>query len=200
MSESALSALASLRQEGANGLDPCRFHYLEALAQRMQAQPPAVQQVLEGKLQAAVADYRERVAQSRLTPDQVRPLSSPVQATPLGALNCYIQSRSQPGADRSTTSAGVPQEMQSVRRFSEAWSKMAAHKQVDHAFERAPVNAGPLNSHTLVLRSLVLMRDLSPEYLRRFLSQVDSWLWLEQLNQGHTLKEAKPERRGRLKK
>jgi hypothetical protein len=31
-----------------------------------------------------------------------------------------------------------------------------------------------------VLRTLALMRDLSPDYLRRFLSHADTLLWLEQ--------------------
>ncbi len=45
-----------------------------------------------------------------------------------------------------------------------------------------PENAGPLNSHHLVHRSLLLMRDLSPEYLNRFMTYVDTLLWVDQLN------------------
>ena len=45
-----------------------------------------------------------------------------------------------------------------------------------------PKNAAPLNSHHLVHRSLTLMRDLSPEYLDRFMSYVDALLWLDQAN------------------
>jgi len=48
------------------------------------------------------------------------------------------------------------------------------------ATHRAPENAGPLNSHMLVLRTLGLMRELSPHYLRRFLSHTETLLWLEQ--------------------
>ena len=70
--------------------------------------------------------------------------------------------------------------MKSVRRFSEVWSKIAAEQQVAQAFTRGPENAGPLNAHRLMLRSLALMRSLSPDYLRHFLSQMDSLLWLEQ--------------------
>ena len=70
--------------------------------------------------------------------------------------------------------------MKSVRQFSEVWSKISAEQQVVQALHRGPENAGPLNSHKLVLRSLSLMRALSPDYLRRFLSHADTLLWLEQ--------------------
>ena len=70
----------------------------------------------------------------------------------------------------------------------------------DQAMVRGPENAGPLNPHMLVLRSLALMRQLSPDYLQRFLSHVDSLLWLDQENQKHTPAEAKPARRNRPKK
>jgi hypothetical protein len=46
-----------------------------------------------------------------------------------------------------------------------------------------PGNAGPLNSESLVYRSLSLMRELSPEYLRQFLGYVDALSWIEQLNE-----------------
>ena len=58
---------------------------------------------------------------------------------------------------------------------------------------RTPDNAGPLNSHALVLRSLALMRELSPDYLQRFLAQLDTWMWLEDLGQ----RPAKPVRRAK---
>jgi hypothetical protein len=53
-------------------------------------------------------------------------------------------------------------------------------KQVVHAFAQAPKNAGPLNSHVVALRALTQMRDLSPDYLHRFLSYVDTLARLDQ--------------------
>ena len=47
------------------------------------------------------------------------------------------------------------------------------------ALGQAPANAGPINSHMLVLRSLALMRDISPDYLNRFLSYADTLLCLD---------------------
>ena len=57
---------------------------------------------------------------------------------------------------------------------------MQAEDEVDLVVERGPESAGPLNSHGLILRSLVLMRSLSPDYTRRFLSHAETLLWLEQ--------------------
>ncbi|MBS3995867.1 MAG: DUF2894 domain-containing protein, partial [Hydrogenophaga sp.] len=80
------------------------------------------------------------------------------------------------GAD----AAAAGDELLSARRFRETWSRMAAEEQVVRAVGRGPENAGPLNSHQLVLRTLALMRELSPDYLRRFLAHTDALLWLEQ--------------------
>ncbi|WP_436967616.1 DUF2894 domain-containing protein [Burkholderia glumae] len=54
--------------------------------------------------------------------------------------------------------------------FREAWSRLSADQQVQRSLDRVPKNAGPLNSSSLVHRALLLMRELSPEYLRQFSS------------------------------
>ena len=52
-------------------------------------------------------------------------------------------------------------------------------REVEHAVARGPAQAGPLNSHALVLRSLERLRELSPAYLRRFLGHVETLQWLQ---------------------
>lgn len=128
-----------------------------------------------------------------------------VPLTQLTQLTQHIENAKQGGRDPRLESSLVSgmeasSEMASVRRFREAWSRIAAENQVDQAVERGPVNAGPLNSHLLVLRSLALMRRLSPEYLRRFLSHVDTLLWLDQANQKYTPVKAKTAPRSKQKK
>jgi hypothetical protein len=170
--------LDSLRAEGAQHLDPVRFRYLEVLDERLSAQPPAVRQVLARRLQAAVADYAGRVQ----TAAPRGPVAAAVAKTPspLQQLNRELSARTRPEADSVLAGAGASvSDLQSVRRFSEVWSKISAEKQLAQALTRGPENAGPLNSHRLMLRSLALMRSLSPEYLRHFLVQMDSLLWLE---------------------
>ena len=104
-------------------------------------------------------------------------------------------------ADRARTNDGASLSgMKSVREFSEVWSKISAQRQVAQALDRGPANAGPLNSHRLMLRSLSLMQSLSPDYLRRFLSQTDSLLWLEQASTKRNGSTAKPVRKSRSKR
>lgn len=81
---------------------------------------------------------------------------------------------------RPEQNAGARTELKAVRKFRRTWAKLSVDKQVAQAFEQAPKNAGPINSHMLVLRSLALMRDISPDYLNRFMSYTDTLLCLEQ--------------------
>lgn len=75
---------------------------------------------------------------------------------------------------------GARPELKSVQQFRNTWSKLSVDRQVNQALHQAPANAGPINSHMLVLRSLTLMRDLSPDYLNRFISYADTLLCLDQ--------------------
>ncbi|MEJ7929832.1 DUF2894 domain-containing protein [Ramlibacter sp. AN1015] len=104
--------------------------------------------------------------------------------TALGLLNLYLRQRTE---DAPAASSGGPapetdsvHEIRSARRFRQTWARMAAEDQVRNAAQRRPEGAGPLNSQVLVLRSLEWMRELSPDYLQRFLEVADTLLWLEQ--------------------
>ena len=101
--------------------------------------------------------------------------------SPLAQLNAYIRERVV-----ARTLALLPgetadgDELPSVRRFRRAWTRVRAQDQVEQAVARRPAQPGPLNSHALVLQSLARMRELSPEYLRRFVEHVETLQWLEQ--------------------
>lgn len=81
---------------------------------------------------------------------------------------------------RQQAGPGSRSELKAIRNFRSTWSKLSVHKQVAQALEQAPKNAGPINSHMLVLRSLALMRDVSPDYLNRFISYAETLLCLDQ--------------------
>lgn len=188
-------SLQSLRSTDAQRFDPARFHYLEVLSRRASTATGALQPILQAKLDTALADYSQRMGQAqdlRRTGAQALP-NNGLEA--LAELNHYIRHTTQQGHHH-----GPRPELKSVRGFREVWSKIAAIDHMDQAMVRGPENAGPLNPHMLVLRSLALMRQLSPDYLQRFLSHVDSLLWLDQDNQKHTPAEAKPARKSRPKK
>lgn len=170
-----------------------RQRYLEALARRLQDQPGPVRRLLQDKLQAALADDAARLASAQPSTGAVA--APPAARTALAQLNDYIRSASprdqQPG-----------DELASARRFRRAWSSARSHQQVEQAAARKPANAGPLNSHALVLQSLALMQELSPDYLRHFLLQVESLQWLELASAKPAQPAAKPARpaRGRAKR
>ncbi|MBL8423978.1 MAG: DUF2894 domain-containing protein [Candidatus Accumulibacter phosphatis] len=80
---------------------------------------------------------------------------------------------------------GSRAELKAMRYFRNTWSRLSVDRQVTQAIEQGPENAGPLNSHRLVLRSLALMRNISPDYLNRFVSYLDTLLWLDQADRRH---------------
>jgi len=123
----------------------------------------------------------------------------------LAELNRYLESRTRADAEVVLIDEGqASSEMKSVRQFKQAWSRIQAEDQVERAVLLGPKNPGTINSHTLVLRTLPLMRHLSPAYLQRFLSQADALLCLERVNAKGTSKPlvvvSKSGSRGRLRK
>ena len=162
-------------------MSPVDFHYMEALERRIPGQAPKVKHILETKLALAVAAYQARFELAQCTAAQP-PL--PVVAEPNTALGLLVQSMAQHTPDTDTAhwapASASRAELKSVRQFRNTWSKLSAQKHVSQALGQAPKNAGPINSHMLVLRSLELMRDISPDYLNRFMSYTDTLLCLDQ--------------------
>jgi len=176
--------LETLRDNGGWRVDPARFHAMDALSRRLPGLQEPVRGLLRDRLQAAAAHYAARLAQAPPAPvpsSRGRRAASAAAATPLAQLNDHI--RAATAARRAPDTPGEPgdeQELASARRFRQARARSRALDQVEGAAARRPANAGPLNSHALVLHSLDLMRDLSTDYLRRFLSHVESLQWLDQ--------------------
>jgi hypothetical protein len=215
MEQSLPPTLESLRLDGAQRSHPVEFRYLEALHARMQAQPQAVQRILEKRLSVAVTRFDMRFRQSTGSRPSGNKSGGGVpkpaaSVNPLAALNRYIRDVSREGPDtpQQGDMAG-PAELKSVRQFRQAWSRIRAEDKVDQALRQVPANAGPLNSHRLVIRTLSLMRDLSPEYLQRFVAQVETMMVLDSTSLkpatpsskvGRAVKSVKASRQARAKK
>lgn len=211
----AQAQLQAWRREGVWRADPARFYYLEALAQRLQAQGVGVRALLQDKLRMGLVDYAQRLAQAReavateaapllaLKPALARQLRSlqtvgdvpglkrlAAQAT--GVVDCALLAQlnaawaqtsptlreAQAAGSGAATVAGR-EELSAVRRFRRVWASGRSQDQLARASARKPVNAGPLNSHALVLQALDLMQELSPDYLHHFLLHVESLQWLQ---------------------
>jgi hypothetical protein len=192
--------IASLRQRDVAGREHVRLHYLEALSARAQTLQDPVKRLLESKMNRALQDLQSRLDQTRQLSarDDAQTAGTTSAVSPLRAL---VHTLSQNPVDSSgvadaivhrADTVGRP-ELKSVRNFRKTWSLLSTDKQLRQALDQAPQNAGPINSHMLVLRSLALMRDISPDYMNRFMSYTDALLCLEQSDKP-TLPAAKPRR------
>jgi hypothetical protein len=159
----------------------------EAAAHSMQRYPLAagdVQQHLQGRdfrgvhRLAATLKSREEVA---LLTALVRQLEQQAEQHSMqdAATHPDAQARAK-NEVHNQASAGARTELKTIRKFRKTWAKLSVDIQVTQALEQAPKNAGPINSHMLVLRSLALMREVSPDYLNRFMSYADTLLALDQ--------------------
>ncbi len=155
--------------------DAVRTHYRETLLRRLQAAPEAVQRVLRERLPPppSDADGENGGMAASVEPPRRRRSTAAKARTPLAELNEHIAAiTGQPLAARA--------ELRSAHAFRETWSRIRAEDEVAQAVQRGPENAGPLNSHMLVLRTLGLLSELSPDYLRRFMAHADTLLWLDE--------------------
>ncbi|KVO94887.1 hypothetical protein WJ82_32210 [Burkholderia ubonensis] len=184
--------LDAWRASGADRLDPVRFHRIDALERRAAGHDGDARRLLDARLDALLAGYAddvERAGDANEPRDvaQGRPASGA-----LAGLVTHIARDAQ--ADR----AGIDPAL--IDYFRETWSKVRTEKQYRQALDQVPRNAGPLNSSSLVHRSLSLMRDLSPGYLQQFLSYVDALAWLEDLAGGGAQAEKEAPRAKGVKK
>jgi hypothetical protein len=173
----ALPDLDAMRAAGAARVDAVGWHYIESLARRTQAQSGLAQVLLKAKLQAALQQFDARMSMAAKSQVGPGPLHSPLAA--------LLQDMGpQMAAQASAKTSGWPSENTRIQAFKKQLGQISVQKQVSQALAQAPQNAGPINSHMLVLRSLGLMRDISPDYLNRFMAHVDTLLSLEEVGKG----------------
>ena len=203
------ATLAALREAGAERFDPVRFHYLDALARRSQRQPDSVRLLLDDRLAAALAHFEQAFVQARDAARATIAREAPRHPQAADELAALFAAGDFNGIERfavglkktdppslaeltrpiekhlprdeagAAAPVGAHPELKTVRYFRDTWAKLSVSRQLSHAIDQAPENAGPLNSHYLVLRSLVIMRDISPDYLNRFMSYADTLLCLD---------------------
>lgn len=189
-------ALAALRERGADRRDPVRFRLAQGLARRAAAHAGAARRAIDEKLAALLARFdagddvprddaaplRERGALAALVDHAAR--QKGVAATPVAASRgTPAQAQAHASVTPVAAHAGAAADAGTVHFFKRTWSRLSADQRLAQSRASLPENAGPLNSQHLVHRSLVLMRELSPEYLERFVGYIDALQWLEQSNE-----------------
>ncbi|MEY2859573.1 MAG: hypothetical protein RL392_31 [Pseudomonadota bacterium] len=175
-------AIQALRQSDAHLLDPVSFHNLEALYRRASAYEGSVRRILDTKILQLAHAFAARAAHTRppgtgVAVDKVKPVPNET----LKDLVHHLSHNDEP--DRLQTIGGVgpsaPTELKAVAYFRNTWSKLSVNQRIKAALDNAPQNAGPINSHAVALRSLELMRDISPDYLNRFMTHIDTLMLLD---------------------
>ncbi|WP_114814734.1 DUF2894 domain-containing protein [Paraburkholderia kururiensis] len=187
----AQSLLDSWRERGAHRVAPMRFRFIDALSRRAAAHSGATRHLLDEKLAQALDEYTAELARAGFDTAKAEPVraASPPREPVRGALfelldQLASQDRKRDAGHTASLRANTSSwpEMELLDYFRATWSRLSAERQLRQSEDRVPRNAGPLNSSSLVHRSLSLMRELSPGYLQHFLSYVDALSWIEQMN------------------
>ena len=150
-----------------------RARFIDAMARRAAMQQGSAHALLEARVAALRAAHEAAGAPTDTT------LPAQPQRGPLAALTDQLTQYAAAQARHTSVGSG-PAELQALPYFRATWSRLSAQRRLAQSLAQLPENAGPLNSHRLVHRALTLMRQLSPDYLQRFMAHVDVLMWLEQ--------------------
>jgi hypothetical protein len=178
VAEDFAAALVRLRERGADVAQPARFHALAAMVRRAHGHEGAAREVIDARIAVLLGAF-EAPAEPR----------DAAPCTPAGAelaaltarLAAHAQARGEaplpapPGA--GLAARPEPRVLDHVRHV---WARLSAERRFTQSLEALPDNPGPLNSQHLVHRALMLMREVSPGYLHRFMARVDALAALEQ--------------------
>lgn len=198
MTEDATPARATLdawREQGVDRLDPVRFHRIDALERRAAVLDGSAREMLDARLAALIEGFAEVVARADEAKAAHDNAEAATGAPVRGALAELVERLAR---DAQADRRGLDPEL--VDYFRTMWSKVRTEQQYRQSLDQVPRNAGPLNSNSLVHRSLSTMRELSPEYLQQFLSYVDALAWLEDLAGGGAQPEKEAPRAKTVKK
>jgi len=211
------ATIASLLEQGADSFDPIRFRYIESMARRAGGQRILVAQVIAKKACKALEDYQNDAAASKAIKHQALVQENGQELydarADLVALTQHLdQGKTHEGECSSDssftdelrqqesdvvqsfvgTAVNQRREPTAIRLYRESWIKQNSDRLVVQSVKNGPEDPGPLNSQMLVIHSLSTMRGLSPDYLNRFVSYVDTLLWLDQA--GNDMQPTKPKK------
>jgi hypothetical protein len=178
--------LDAWRANGDDRANPVRFHLIDALDRRAGAYEGEARRMLDERLAHLLDAYRRDI-------DSMKAASAKDDAA-RGPLAALVDGIAKASSMNETSHAEL------LDYFRAVWSKVSAEKQLRDSFAQVPKNAGPLNSSSLVHRSLSLMRELSPEYLQQFLAYIDTLSWMEAMNGPVSTEVPGAKKSGRKKK
>ena len=184
--------MEALGARGAARFDPVAFRVLEAMLRRLDGFEGAARGALVRKIERRLAAFCERFERGvgHLPVEGV--VRARPEPGPLAALLAHVAHHggaTEVSVGRTLDGGGVQPatELKSLRYFRSTWSRLSLEQQLARALAQAPDNAGPLNSHFLVLQALIRMRDVAPGYLEGFIAYAEALLWLERADAGRGL-------------
>lgn len=144
-------------------------------------------QQLACKLQRTATD--NPVAQLSEQLLAAEPTSAKAQSTPLKPHDFMRQQERELTRPAATNTSPAdlawthqPTPLKSAQQCRESLAQLEAEHLVSQASRAVPEDSGPLNPQKLAIRSLLTLRELSPGYLGRFVSYLDTLAWLEQID------------------
>jgi len=199
------STLDAWRERRADRLDPVRFHFIDAMDRRAASHSGEARRILDDRLSTLIEAYANDYANDlENAPSRTADAGEPDRGALAGLTEymklCAPVNRDGPTAGHTLPRLAAYPEMDVLDYFRKTWTKISTERQFRQSLEQVPGNAGPLNSSSLVHRSLALMRELSPGYLQQFLSYIDALSWMEQMNGGGALPDKDPPRPGSPRK
>jgi hypothetical protein len=178
----ARTTIDTWREQQADRLDPMRFRFIDALERRAARHNGQLRRVLDERLAALLSRYADDLAKMPVTADA----RSEAVSRPLGELLDHLASQTMDRKGEVAVFDPMPSSSErpilpALEDFRKTWSAVRSDSRLRQSLAFVPTNAGPLNSAALVHRSMALMRELSPGYLRHFLAYVDDLSWLDQI-------------------
>ena len=164
--------------------DPVGWHYTEQLTQRANEATGLTRDLLLAKREKALSEMNARW-DAKLDAKKLsgKPDAAPEAALPSPLTQLLQEMTRATGEAQPVKPNAWRAESPRIQQFRKQLGQISVQKQVSKAMAQAPQNAGPINSHMLVLRSLSLMREASPDYLGRFIGYLDTLLFLEDSGQ-----------------
>jgi Protein of unknown function (DUF2894) len=198
--------LDAWRAHGDDRLDPVRFRFMEVLDRRAAGHTGEVRRILDERLSQlleAYADDLERAASRAADAGNAVTQCEPARGALAGLID-YIAGHTLADGDSAAADDAVRRppsssKLEVLDYVKDVWSKVSTERQLRQSLEQVPSHAGPLNSSSLVYRSLALMHELSPDYLRQFLSYVEALSSIEQMSGAGTLAGKEAPRAGNAK-
>jgi hypothetical protein len=161
--------------------DPVGWHYTEQLWQRASKVTGLTRDLLLAQREKALSEMNAHWDAKTLSG---LPAAAPESALPSPLAQLLQEMTPASGETRPNKPNAWRAESPRIQQFRKQLRQISVLKQVTHAMAQAPQNAGPINSHMLVLRSLGQMREASPDYLGRFMVYLDTLLFLDAPNPG----------------